>query len=201
MKNDIRREMKLKLRAVERPVYLPLLSPVYLPVGIEAGKTPKTPETIFAYLAHGGELDPSRYIAHALELGKTIAVPRVEGPNLIFHQLVSETGPFDTGAFGIREPRKDSPQLFPVSEAPLRFPALLMIPGLAFTAKGARLGRGKGFYDRFLALFLTTFADRRQDIILAGVCHSFQIVDSIPVENHDIFVDCLLTEKGCILCR
>ena len=193
MKDDIRREMKSRLRAV--------VSSLYLPVGIGPDLQQQTPVTIFTYLAHGGELDPSRYISHALEQGKTAAIPRVEGPDLIFHQLASETDTFDTGAFGIREPRRDAPQLYPESEIPLRFPVLIMIPALAFTAKGERLGRGKGFYDRFLASFLATYADRRQDIILAGVCHSFQILDSLPVEIHDINVDCLLTEKGCILCR
>jgi len=185
--------MKSRLRAVERTLYLP--------VGIEPGIIAQTPETVFTYLAHGGELDPSRYIAHALEQGKTVGIPRVEGLNLIFHQLASDSDVFDTGAFGIREPRKDSPQLFPESEIPIRFPVLIMIPGLAFTAKGTRLGRGKGFYDRFLFSFITAFADRRQEIILAGVCHSFQILESIPIENHDINVDCLMTGKGCILCR
>ena len=185
--------MKSRLSAVARSLYLP--------VGIEIGIETQNHETIFTYLAHGGELDPSRYISHALELGKTIAIPRVEGSNLIFHQLVSEKDTFDTGAFSIREPRMDSPQLFPESKIPLRFPVLVMIPGLAFTAKGARLGRGKGFYDRFLFSFITAFADRRQEIILAGVCHSFQILESIPIENHDINVDCLMTGKGCILCR
>jgi len=192
MKNDIRREMKSRLNAVALPLYLP--------VGI-VDQVAQQSATIFTYLAHGGELDPSRCIAHSLTQGITIAVPRVEGQDLIFHQLLSETGPFDTGAFGIREPRNDSPQLFPESEIPLSFPVLIMIPGLAFTAKGARLGRGKGFYDRFLASFLSAYPNRRQDIVLAGICHVFQILDSIPTENHDIGVDCLMTEKGCILCR
>jgi len=64
---------------------------------------------------------------------------------------------------------------------------LLLVPGVAFTREGARLGRGGGYYDRLLAgRMATTFA--------AGVCYSAQIVDALVREAHDMPVDAVVTE-------
>jgi 5-formyltetrahydrofolate cyclo-ligase len=82
----------------------------------------------------------------------------------------------------------------------VRFPVLILVPGLAFDRLGNRLGRGAGYYDRFLESFFASYPEKRDEITLAGVCHSFQIVERVPVAAHDIPVDCLLTENGCILC-
>lgn len=66
-------------------------------------------------------------------------------------------------------------------------PKVLLIPGLAFDTKGARLGRGKGFYDRYLSNFKGT------SIALAYEC---QLVDELPEEEHDKKIDYLITEKN-----
>jgi len=85
-------------------------------------------------------------------------------------------------------------------EPTLAFPLLILIPGLAFDKNGDRLGKGAGYYDRFLTEFLARYKDRRAEITLAGACHGFQIVERVPTESHDIPVDCLLTERNAILC-
>ncbi|HLP77584.1 MAG TPA: 5-formyltetrahydrofolate cyclo-ligase, partial [Candidatus Paceibacterota bacterium] len=68
---------------------------------------------------------------------------------------------------------------------------LVLVPGVAFDACGRRLGRGKGFYDRLLA-------DTRG--IKCGVAFDEQIVTGIPVEPHDVLVDCILTPTRWIDC-
>jgi len=154
--------------------------------------------TLFAFLSHGHEPDTAPILAYALDRGLTVGVPAVRGKDMIFRAITSHEGPFVTGAFGIREPPPDSPELYPSREPD--WPILILVPGLAFGPDGERLGRGGGYYDRFLASFLARYGDRRGAITLAGICDSRAVIDDIPVENHDIRVDCLLTEKGCILC-
>ena len=66
-------------------------------------------------------------------------------------------------------------------------PDLLLIPGLAFTQEGVRLGRGGGFYDRYLEAFKG---------IKVGVAHSVQLFESIPADAHDITVDAVITESS-----
>lgn len=67
-------------------------------------------------------------------------------------------------------------------------PGWIFVPGVAFDKNGRRLGRGRGFYDRYLS-------DRK--IIKIGVCASLQLVDEVPVEKHDSLMDFLITEKDC----
>lgn len=165
-----------------------------------AAELPETTRTLFAYLSHGGEISVSALIALAIERGCAVAAPRVVGTELLFHRIDSADGPFTPGSFGIREPDRRSPRVFPSSGALIEFPVIILVPGLAFDRAGHRLGRGAGFYDRFLEAFLATFPDRRADITVMGVCRSEQIVDPVPVAGHDIGVDCLLCEKGVILC-
>lgn len=66
-------------------------------------------------------------------------------------------------------------------------PDVLVIPGLAFTKDGCRLGRGKGFYDRYLTNFTG---------LKIGVCFECQIYDQLPTNEHDQRLDWLITEKN-----
>jgi 5-formyltetrahydrofolate cyclo-ligase len=62
---------------------------------------------------------------------------------------------------------------------------VIVLPGLAFTETGIRIGQGAGFYDRFLEMSGTA-------IIKIGVCFDFQVIKAIPREEHDVNVDLLL---------
>ena len=68
-------------------------------------------------------------------------------------------------------------------------PDVIIVPGLGFTPNGARLGRGSGWYDRYLA-------GRRQDAVTIGVCFTEQLTDDLPVEEHDRAVDVVVTDDG-----
>ena len=70
-------------------------------------------------------------------------------------------------------------------------PDLVIVPGLAFDSRGARLGRGRGFYDRWL--------NENPAVKALGVCFKCQIVESVPTEPHDARVHAILTEEGFIL--
>ncbi len=63
----------------------------------------------------------------------------------------------------------------------------MIVPGVAFTQAGARLGRGKGFYDRWL---------EGRGVFKLGVCFSAQVVEAVPREGHDVRMDGVVTEVG-----
>lgn len=100
------------------------------------------------YMALPDEPEISAVIRHFLDAGKTVAVPRVEDAETMrFLQLRNDTDFSTDNAFGIPEP---SPEDAP--EISSRDFDLIVVPALAFDAAGFRLGRGKGYYDRYLAL-------------------------------------------------
>lgn len=152
--------------------------------------------TVFAYLPIAGELDPSSIVQRALDNGATVGFPRVDGPNLVFHVVHNPKRDCLPGAFGIREPRASNPVLWP--EGSISLPALVLVPGLAFDSSLARIGRGKGFYDRFLSAFLALYGGERNRITLVGLCPHERILDKIPTDPHDIPVDCLWTDHDGI---
>lgn len=80
---------------------------------------------------------------------------------------------------------------------PLRLDSLraVLVPGLAFDSAGRRLGRGAGFYDRFLAGRATA-----ESPIRIGVCFAIQLVDAVPAEPHDLPMNRIITEHGVIRC-
>jgi 5-formyltetrahydrofolate cyclo-ligase len=67
--------------------------------------------------------------------------------------------------------------------------AAIIVPGLAFTKRGQRLGRGGGYYDRYLASLPAT-------TMKIGVCFALQIVETLPIEHHDQKMDVVITEEG-----
>jgi 5-formyltetrahydrofolate cyclo-ligase len=79
----------------------------------------------------------------------------------------------------------------PESEVDPSWPDVVVVPGLAFTAAGDRLGQGGGWYDRFLSQV-------RADCTTIGVCFAEQIVETLPVEAHDVIVDHVVTDRGVV---
>lgn len=71
------------------------------------------------------------------------------------------------------------------------WPDVIIVPGTAFTTDGRRLGQGGGWYDRFLT-------GRRVDAITIGIGFAPQVVEFVPVERHDVVLDCVVTEDGPI---
>jgi 5-formyltetrahydrofolate cyclo-ligase len=82
--------------------------------------------------------------------------------------------------------------LGPPLESPEVIPGLILIPGLVFTERGERLGRGKGFYDRYLSHYLG---------IKIGICFSEQLEATLPSEKHDVTLDYIVTDRKIINCK
>jgi 5-formyltetrahydrofolate cyclo-ligase len=119
----------------------------------------------------------------AIARGQRVLLPRVIGDGLMefveVRDLDADTAP---GAFGIREP---------VGDAAGVTPDLVLVPGLAFTRDGARLGMGGGFYDRW--------AEANPGARRVGVYFAAQVVGEVPREGHDVGVSAVVTEDGVSL--
>lgn len=79
---------------------------------------------------------------------------------------------------------------------------LVVVPGLGFSLKGERLGRGAGFYDKFLSDLKRVVAhDKNSTFVKGGLCFDFQLLDSVPTESHDEYIDYLATQDGLFECQ
>ena len=107
---------------------------------------------------------------------KRFLLPVVVGDNLELCEYEGEES-LRRGAFGIQEPTG-------TTFADLTAIQLAIIPGVAFTPDGRRLGRGRGYYDRLLPHLTQAYK--------LGVCWPFQLLDEIPAEPHDILMDAVL---------
>lgn len=129
-------------------------------------------QTILLYAALGDEV-PTQAAIETLATHRTILLPTVVDDDIVLHRY-EDNKAMVKGAFGIME---STAEIFP-QEAYHQID-LALIPGMAFSPDGCRLGRGKGYYDRFLShpalSSLTTY----------GICFDFQRLDHIPTEPHD----------------
>lgn len=141
----------------------------------------KLSKVIFVFVSYNDELDTHRLIKHALENNKRIVVPKVISKN--GHMIVIEINSFDDlepGNYGILEPKNHCKE---ISSSNID---LALIPGLAFDLNGGRMGYGGGYYDRFLK----TLSANCPKI---GICYNFQIIKQVPMSEHDIKIDGLIT--------
>ena len=107
---------------------------------------------------------------------RRVVIPRIEGEEMNFYDISEGV---ETGSFGIMEPTSTTP----VEPSEID---VMILPGVAFTTEGARCGRGKGFYDKYLS----RNGFRAYTI---GVCYPCQIVEIIPTEEHDKVLDCVIS--------
>ncbi len=142
--------------------------------------------TIMMYLSLPYEADTSEAILHAWQLGKTVAVPKIswEQRHMIPVKINSlETG-ISTAASGLKNPIAGAP-------VPFEDIDLVVTPALGFDRNGNRLGRGGSFYDRF-------FSNAGLKASRCGFAFAEQLLDSIPVTEHDQPVNSLVTDEGII---
>ena len=140
-------------------------------------------KSIGLYLAIGSEVQTREIINYALDLGKTVLLPRIMSNDLRFYvvdQKDFEENSFDVNRFGIKEPKIDKPA---------DFIDLLIIPGIVFDTYGFRIGYGYGYYDKYLTI------NKYSKSI--GLAYDFQFIKKpIPILPHDRKIDVLITESG-----
>jgi 5-formyltetrahydrofolate cyclo-ligase len=139
-------------------------------------------KNIFIYVSFGSEVETHSIIEQAIKDNKTVYVPKVinreEGMAAVKITALSE---LKASSFGILEPETISEEAKPWQLD------LILIPGLAFDKRGGRLGYGAGYYDRFLN-------DAKPETNKIGIAYSCQVIDEVPMDEKDIFVDSIITE-------
>ncbi len=136
--------------------------------------------TLYCYVSYNQEVMTKPLIRHALEAGKNVAVPKVNGKDMEFIYLQS-LEELRSGYQGIEEPTG-----FKIACANS---VLMLMPGLAFDRKGNRVGYGGGFYDRYLEQY------REFNFTKLALAFDFQIMDSLEIEECDKQVDMIITEE------
>ena len=144
---------------------------------------------VTCFLSLPTEPDTTLLIESLLARGATLLVPRVAGQHLDWVQLTPDA-PMASGPFGIREPVGDS---LGRGNAPLARCLALFLPALAIDERGYRLGQGGGFYDRALADLPT---HRDGGPLRIAVVFADEVLDRVPIDQHDCRVDLALTEAG-----
>lgn len=140
---------------------------------------------IFIYISFGSEVETKDIIMKALDDGKKVYVPKINGENNEMKAInIESLEGLVENSFGILEPISD----VEISKEKID---LIIVPGAVFDKEGNRIGYGGGYYDRYLE----AIKDKKNKIALV---YDFQIVDYIPSEVHDIKVDYIISNKGFI---
>jgi len=138
------------------------------------------------YVDVRSEVRTRSFIPRALELGKKVVIPYCVDEHLELFPLDS-ADEMEVGAFKILEPRRDLRGL-PHKRFDVSGVDLIMVPGVVFDRRGGRMGHGWGFYDRLLE-------QARPDAHLVALSFECQLIDEVPMQPHDIFVNKVVTEK------
>ncbi len=140
-------------------------------------------QTIFAYAAMSDEVQTESLLSGLLAMGKRVAIPWITGKQGMGAALVPSMDLLEVGAYGILTVREERREILSPQEIDC-----VIVPGVAFSVDGARLGMGGGYYDTFLPK-----AERAVRIAAAFQC---QITEDIPRLPHDCGVDWIVTEQG-----
>ncbi|MEW6042637.1 MAG: 5-formyltetrahydrofolate cyclo-ligase [Thermoproteota archaeon] len=137
-------------------------------------------KTVAAYYSIGSEVRTHDILQDILSNGKTLALPRVEDDHLVFCKVLRFED-LEKGEFGIMEPKQNCPQIDEFD--------VILVPAIAMTKGGQRLGYGRGYYDRFLA-------DRKSSTI--ALTYSRFVVKNIPSSKNDVVIQWVVTEDDVI---
>lgn len=144
-------------------------------------------KTVLFYLDVRAEVRTRHYLPKALTHGKRIIVPYcVDGELELFH--LQNMDELDVGMYKILEPKAELRSVA-AKQVDVRELDLVMVPGVAFDRRGARMGHGKGYYDKLLE-------HARHDTPLVALAFECQLFPEIPMQAHDIFMDKIITEKA-----
>lgn len=139
-------------------------------------------QRVLGFFPARGEPDLLPLYAALMTAGVAVALPAVRNGIMRFRQLADAAFAFPETCHGIPQPD----ERHPLVEC-FRPDDLCLVPGLAFTPAGDRLGQGGGYYDRHLATFPGT---------CVGICYALQVIPRLPVFAHDRPVDYICTERG-----
>ncbi|MGI5098023.1 5-formyltetrahydrofolate cyclo-ligase [Treponema socranskii] len=153
-------------------------------------------DAVFIFVSDPSEVETRGIIASALKNKKRVALPRcIDAYGTMEFYYLDAALPFELqteiGAYGLTEPKT---LLEKVDTKSFPHASLFLVPALAFSRDGRRLGKGKGFYDRYIARISYAFP------VLTGLCFSCQIINDVPSGVRDAGVSHIVCEDGIFPC-
>jgi 5-formyltetrahydrofolate cyclo-ligase len=143
-------------------------------------------EVVLAYISDENEVPAAEVVSLALAGGRQVFLPRMDGERITFARYGPEW-PLRPGRFGIPEPSGPLLQLREDKSI------VVLVPLVAWDARGARLGRGRGYYDRALT-------EIGPAACRVGLGYLFQQCTSLPTDPWDVFLHYVVTERGTVRC-
>lgn len=134
-------------------------------------------KTVMLYYSLPDEVSTHELADRLVERGKVVVLPVVTGPTEMELRRYRSADDLSMGAFGIMEPTGE-----PFTS--LAEIDLAVVPGMAFDTRGNRLGRGKGYYDRFLS--------QLPQATMVGLCFPFQKFPGVPTDENDVRMDLVI---------
>lgn len=145
----------------------------------------RSADSVFVYISVEKEPATEGIIRKAFEMSKNVYVPKCMPDGNMAAVRIDRDTHFRLNSFSIPEPIEDSEQK-PASELDL-----CIIPCIASSSGGVRLGHGGGYYDRFLV---------DTDVFKLCLCYEMNLLDRLPVEPHDVLMNAIVTENRMVAC-
>ena len=195
----LKAELRQQMRHIKRQFTQQQLDELSLPIISRLKERLCDAQVILAYYSLPDEVNTHQLIDDLVAEGKTVLLPKViDNETMVLRRYTGEAS-LSEGAFHIMEPIGEPFTAYEQID-------IALIPGVAFDAYGHRLGRGKGYYDRFLRTMVRTMGARTMGTVpsvsseadyrgtvpsvrTVGVCFDFQKVSEVPVDAYDIPVD------------
>ncbi|SHG29134.1 5-formyltetrahydrofolate cyclo-ligase [Dysgonomonas macrotermitis] len=178
VKDKLRQEIASKKQEYQQKDLLRMSEEVFSVLEITGSF--RDASTVFIYNSMPDEVATGAFIEKWIE-EKDFYYPAVVNDNLVFRKVIKDTI-YTKSKIGVFEPQGED-------FTDYRKVDMVIVPGIAFDRKGNRLGRGKGYYDRFLSQIRAP---------KVGVCFDFQLLDQIPVAGHDVKMDVIVSENDLI---
>ena len=177
-KNQLRKKYfnlrKKKYYEIDKEFFLPLLK-------LTQFRSKKKPIKIALYFPSNFEINVLKFLEFNHISSQDILLPVIDKKNLMNFFSWKKNNILFVNKFGILEPAKTKAKI----------PDIILVPVLAFDKKKNRLGYGRGYYDRYLNKYLNQF----KNILTVGVAFSFQRHHNLPVNQNDVKLDLIITEK------
>jgi 5-formyltetrahydrofolate cyclo-ligase len=147
--------------------------------------------TLCTYMPFRSELDITPVMEWCWKKGVKVLIPKANRLQKSLHlHCIESYADVATGAWGIREPRDTA-----VAWDQITSIDIMLVPGLAFDLQGGRLGYGGGYYDRFVRNCERTLQTKP---VYAAVAFDTQLVEQVPMEDHDLRINKIFTESGTV---
>lgn len=174
--NEQKKALRKHIRELKRQFTAEKLTELSLPIMSELMTLPEvqTADIILMYYSLPDEVDTHKTVNILANMGKTVLLPRVIDNENMEIRIYHNHNDLEKGSFGIMEPT--GPLFIDYDKI-----NVAVVPGMSFDTAGHRLGRGKGYYDRFLPKACNAYK--------IGVCFNFQKQEIIPTDEHDITID------------